>query len=151
MPDPENIHDAVARYFSERDWPYEDHGDFFVTPVTGNHGAWTGYFAIAEEDQQLIVYSLLPHDVPDERRTAVALYLTRANYGLGIGGFELDLDSGTVRYKTSIDVEGRALDQPLIDHLFLANIVSTDRYVEGLEAVIAGGDPANCAAVAERG
>jgi hypothetical protein len=143
------IHDAVESYLTGREWPYEDHGDYFATPARGDHGSWVAFFAISEEDEQLIVHSVLSVEIPSERLDPVALYLTRANFGLGIGNFEMDLDSGDVRYKTSVDVAGAEINDALIDHLFLANIVTVDRYLEGLAAVVAGGDPAAAAAAAD--
>jgi len=32
-------------------------------------------------------------------------FLTRANYGLNIGNFEMDFQDGEIRFKTAIDVE----------------------------------------------
>jgi hypothetical protein len=129
---------AVAGYLSRHQWPYEDRGQALATPVAGKNGSWVAFFEIREEDDQLLVYSIIPFDVPEVRRTEAARYLTRANFGLAIGNFELDLDDGEVRYKTSIDVEGAQIVEPLIDHLFLANVVTVDRYLNGLRAVIEG-------------
>jgi len=41
-------------------------------------------------------------------------FLTRANYGMMIGNFEMDFTDGEIRYKTSIDVEGDKLSSALI-------------------------------------
>jgi hypothetical protein len=133
-----DIRAAVAGYLSRHRWPYEDRGQALATPVAGKNGSWVAFFEIRDEDDQLLVYSIIPFDVPEARRTEAALYLTRANFGLAIGNFELDLDDGEVRYKTSIDVEGAQILEPLIDHIFLANVVTVDRYLNGLRAVIEG-------------
>jgi hypothetical protein len=143
------IRAAVARYLSAREWPYEDRGDALATPVAGKNVSWIAFFEPREEDDQLLVYSIIPFVVPIERRTEAALYLTRANFGLSIGNFELDLDHGEVRYKTSIDVEGAEILEPLIDHLFLANVLTVDRYLVGLQSVIDGTEAGVAAAEAE--
>jgi hypothetical protein len=140
---------AVARYLSGRNWPFEEDNGLVVTPVTAEAGNWMAYFVPREDDQQLLVYSSLPVTVPPERISAVALYLTLANDGLAIGNFEMSIGEGQVRFKTSIDVAGADLPEPLIDHLFLANLVSANRYLPGLEAVVEGTDPAEAAAAAE--
>jgi hypothetical protein len=132
------IRAAVARYLSKREWPYEDRDNILATPVAGKNGSWVAFFEPREEDVQLLVYSIIPFVIPTKRRTEAALYLTRANFGLSIGNFELDLDDGEARYKTSIDVEGARILEPLIDHLFLANILTVDRYLVGLQSVIDG-------------
>lgn len=53
-------------------------------------------------------------NVPEDRRLALAEFLTRANYGLFIGNFEMDWQDGEVRYKTSIDVAGDRLSTALV-------------------------------------
>jgi hypothetical protein len=143
------IGDAVARYLAGRDWPFQEIDDLFATPVTGTAGNWMAYFVPREEDEQLLVYSGLRATVPTDRLDAVLNYLTRANFDLAIGNFEANVDDGQVRFKTSIDVAGAELSDPLIDHLFMANVASADRYLPGLEAVIVGTDPAAAIETAE--
>jgi len=84
------------------------------------------------------------------QKVGVALYLTRANYGLVIGNFELDLDDGEVRLKASIDVEGATLTEALVDHLVIAGAVTTDRYIPGLQAVIDGVSARDAIAAVDR-
>jgi len=64
----------------------------------------------------------------------------RANFGLFIGNFELDFDSGTMQYRTSIDVEGQeeALSSLVIKHLVYQNVLTMDKYLPGLAAVLDG-------------
>lgn len=144
-----DLHAAVTGYLTNRGWPIEDRGHLVVTPVLGRSGRWSAFFEIRGADQQLIVYSVVPVTVPPERRTDAALYLTRANFGLVIGCFELDLDDGAVRFRTSVDLEGAEVSEPIIDHLFLANIVGVDQYFAGLRSVIRGTDPAVAIGAAE--
>ena len=54
-------------------------------------------------------------------------------------------------YKTSLDVEGAELTAALVDHVLLANIVTTDRYLPGLQAVAGGADPDASIVAVERG
>ena len=144
-----DLHAAVTGYLTKRGWPLEDRGHLVVTPVLGRSGRWSAFFEIRDADQQLIVYSVVPVTVPPERRTDVALYLTRANFGLVIGSFEMDLDDGEVRFRTSVDVDGTEMSEPIIDHLFLANIVGVDQYFAGLRSVMRGADPAVAIRAAE--
>ncbi|WP_298447793.1 YbjN domain-containing protein [Ferrimicrobium sp.] len=144
------IHDLVARYLGGREWPYEELSDStFVMPVAGQSGTWNAYFNVREDEGQLLIHSVLPVEIPEDRRVEAALYLTRANFGLVVGNFEMDLDGNEVRFKTSVDMEGVDVSEALVDHLLLAGIVTTDRYLPGLEAVIAGQDALSCVEAAE--
>lgn len=138
------IYDAVKSYFAGTDWTFEERPgkSLIAFPVAGSNGNWLGFAKALEEDEQLLIHSVIPTEVPAGRRDALALFLTRANYGTVIGNFELDLDSGELRYKTSIDVEGSEMGEGLIRQLVLANVVTTDLYLPGISAVLAGVDPA---------
>jgi hypothetical protein len=63
----------------------------------------------------------------------------RANYGMIVGNFEIDLDDGEVRYKTSVDVEGVTATRQLIQNLVAPNVITMDRYLPGLLSVAFGG------------
>ena len=59
-------------------------------------------------------------------------FLTRVNYGLAVGNFEIDLDDGEVRFKTSLDAEGSEIGLPLIERLVYANVAAMDQFLPGL-------------------
>lgn len=78
----------------------------------------------------------------DRDHFAIAHFLTLANYGTLIGNFELDFSDGEIRYKTSIDVQGDRLTPALIKRLVYTNVTMMDDYLPGIQAVVAGQDPA---------
>lgn len=149
----EELARILTAYLRSRPWQSHEVGpDLFVSQVAISSGQWPLFIALRRAEEQVIVHSILPVEVPSARREAVALYLTRANFGLVLGNFEMDLDGTDVRYKTSLDIEGGTLTAPLLDHLVMANVVTVDRYLAGLRAVIGGADPAaEIAAIERRG
>ena len=70
---------------------------------------------------------------------AVSEFITRANFGMIIGNFELDLSDGEVRYKTSVDLEGVDIQSNMLRNLLYANVLTMDKYFTGLMRVIYGG------------
>ncbi|MCH9685941.1 MAG: YbjN domain-containing protein [Deltaproteobacteria bacterium] len=98
-----------------------------------------GCLAVASEDtEQLLFYSVVLDNVKPPQRPAVMEFLTRANYGLQVGNFELDLDDGEVRFKTSIDVERAELTEPLCKNLVELNLAMMGLYYAGLHGVMSG-------------
>ncbi|MGH2410076.1 MAG: YbjN domain-containing protein, partial [Chloroflexota bacterium] len=85
---------------------------------------------------------------PVERRLAMAEFLTRANYGLPIGNFELDFEDGEIRFKTSIDLEEVEPNPLLVKHVIYANVIMMDRYLPGI-ASVAEDKASPAAAIAE--
>lgn len=134
------IFNAMIEFFEEDDWDFTWLEDIPVLSMnfSGRSGKWVCYAQAREDQEQFVFYSVCPVNVPEDRRPAVAEFITRANYGMIIGNFELDYIDGEVRYKTSIDVEGVNLLPPLIRQLVYANVVTMDRYLPGIMAVTYG-------------
>jgi hypothetical protein len=132
---------AVTQFFEEDGWPYEqlEEAPVLVMECEGENGHWHCLAEVREEAAQFLFYSLCPYDIPDEALLPIEQFINRANFGLIIGNFEIDTDEGDMRYKTSIDVSGSQLDMALIHHLVYANVISMDRYLPGIRAVIEDG------------
>jgi hypothetical protein len=132
------ILDAVYQFFREDDWPHTqiEGKPILRTAFSGKNGNWH-CFAQAREDQfRFLFYSVCPANTPEHKRMAMAEFLTRANYGLIIGNFEMDFNDGEVRFKTSIDVEGDQLTSALIKQMVYANVFTFDKYLPGIMKVM---------------
>ena len=129
---------SIEQFLDRRGWPHErlPGGDVVSFPFQGDTERWVVYGEAREEEGRVIFYSVVPFNVPAERRPAMAEFLTRANYGLHIGNFELDLDDGEVRFKTSLDVKGAQLTAQLVDRAVVMNLHATNRYLPGIEALV---------------
>lgn len=113
--------------------------------IAGDAARWKTFVRILPT-LQLVIYSTPDVTVPEPRRVAVAEFLTRANFGLAVGNFELDFDDGEVRFKTSIDSNGEPFAKEILLNLLNANLANTNRYLPGVMGV-AFGDVAPAEAV----
>ena len=66
--------------------------------------------------------------VPPEKRSGAAELITRINYGLTLGTFEMDFSDGEIRYRTSIDLTGGELVPEMVGSLIGATAGTVDRY-----------------------
>ncbi len=137
-----SIYDATVAYLAGQGVSVTHDADGFASFEVDTETPWRVHVWAREDAHQLLVHSVLPFQVPDERRADVAMFATRANFGLAIGNFELDMDNGELRYKTSMDTGGEVLTDALLRPLFVANISTTNRYLPGIQAVLVGADPA---------
>jgi hypothetical protein len=135
------ILDAMESFFKKDDWPYTKLEDRPIhrTGFNGKNGQWTCFSQERTDQEQLVFYSVLPIKVPEDKRFTIAEFITRANYGMVIGNFELDFSDGEIRYKTSIDVEGEELTEGMIHHLVYANVYTMDRYFPGFMKILYSG------------
>ena len=148
------IFDAMVSFFDEDDWKYSvvEEDTILRLGFSGKNGNWQCYAQAKEEAEQCTFYSICPVKTPEGKRLEMAEFITRANYGLILGNFELDFDDGEIRYKTSIDVEDDRLSSALMKHLVYANILTMDQYMPGIMAVLyAGTEPARAVAEIEGG
>lgn len=136
----QQIFNLLIEFFEEDEWDFQWVSGMSILSMgfSGQNGNWMCYAQAREAQQQLAFYSVLPINVPPNKRRHVAEFITRVNYGMVIGNFEMDYDDGEVRYKTSADVEGFDLPMPMIRHLVYANLLITDRYLPGLMRVMYG-------------
>lgn len=127
--------DEAARFFREDDWVYISAEGSLVLPFEGEHGQFTCYAMTREDVDQFLFYAAVGENTPESRRATMAELLCRANYGLILGNFELDMDDGEVRYKASIDVEDVGLHQTTIRNMVYAACLTLDNYLPAIERV----------------
>ena len=135
----------VTSFFGEQSWPIVEieAGELFETAFEGERGVWPCRVHTYEDDRRLVFISAFAGLVPDELRAVMAEFCNRANFGLAIGNFEIDHDGGEVRFRTSLDAAESPADIELVRNVIVANVITFDQYLPGIEAVLAGTAPAD--------
>lgn len=82
--------------------PVEGFPQARVGVVRGEPGEWRFFVEVDEQVGGVLVYSVFPELVSEERRLAVAELVARANYLLRYGNLEMDFADGEVRIRTSV-------------------------------------------------
>lgn len=144
------LYDALVEFLEKDGWTYKrlGHHEAIEMGVAGENGNYR-LVATVDGDRSILRFlCFVEGKVPETRRRDVMEYLTRANYGLLLGNFELDLGDGELRFKNSADLEGAELSYTAYQNLLYLSVAMIDRYYPGLQRVITGSaDPA--AAIAE--
>ena len=135
---PTSLFETLKAFFEEDEWPFEYLPDLSALriPFQGANGEWVCFAQANEAQSQVVFYSIATVNAPPEKRTSVADFITRANYGLAVGNFEMDFVDGEIRCKTSLNAEGSHLTTALIKQLVYTNITIMDRYLPGLMRVL---------------
>ena len=140
-----SVFEALQSYFETDEWTYKRLGELEALEmgVAGENGNYR-VVALVDAGRSIVRFlTFVEGKVPESRRRDVMEFVTRANYGLLLGNFELDLGDGEVRFKSSLDVEGGALTYSQYQNLLYVSLATVDRYFPGLERVIQGNaDPA---------
>jgi hypothetical protein len=131
---------TLGDFLTEDKWHPQQLEDRYIYRMgfSGTNGQVACYAQIRVDLEQFIFYVMCPVKVPEDKRSAMAEFIARANYGLRIGNFELDFSDGEVRYKSSLDFEDVALESQLIHNAIYPAVQTMDRYLPGLMGVIYG-------------
>jgi hypothetical protein len=95
-----------------------------------------------DDDNEIIRVSCVStRVVPEERRAQVSEILARINFGLHVGAFEMDMDDGELRSRSSVDVEDVVLTPALVRNLFISAVGAMETFLPVIADVVAGTAP----------
>lgn len=154
------IYDALSNYLTRSEWqfaPVED-GVSVALRFKGDDDEWSCVAQALEDEGIFLFFSIVPDDVATGRRQAVGEFVTRANYGMLTGAFELSFDSGDLRYRTGLrlgllsndDWAAGGLAEQLVEEAVRSNLVTMNTYITALRAVVGGADPETAISEIER-
>jgi hypothetical protein len=120
------------------DWADTTDSEVVRADVTADNGSWALFVVAREMENRITVYSQAPWETPEPLRPDMSELITRINFGLPLGNFELDFSDGEIRFKTSLDPGDSVLTTELFEGLLDPNIATMDLYFPALEAVVQG-------------
>ncbi len=131
---------TLSQFLKDDGWYPQQLGEKPIHRVyfAGENGELRCYAQIRVDLEQFLFYVIAPVKAAESVRALVAEYITRANYGLRIGNFEMDYRDGEVRYKSSIDFAGERLTPTLIKNAMYPAVHTMDFYLPGLLGVMYG-------------
>ena len=137
------LFDSALEWLNEEDWSYtEQHRDNGDNWTRSTYSADNSKFDVVldarEETELFYVYVYFPINVPQKNRVDVAELLTRINYNLKIGNFELDMEDGQIRYKVSVDIEGSELVTKMVHNMINVALSMSDTYIPAVMHICYG-------------
>lgn len=134
------------------DWQETTDDEVIRAEVTGDNGTWAVFAVARERENRCTVYAQVPWNTPEDRRGLMSEAITRINFGLPVGNFEMDFADGEIRFKTSVDLGEERMTTGLFEGLYEPNMATMDHYLPALEAVRDGRqDPETAVRVVEEG
>ncbi len=139
------IFDTMGAFLRDDDWGITQIGDSlgYSMTVQGENGQWACVAQAEEETRIFLFYSVSPIDIVPAKRAAMAEFTARANFNTLVGNFELGLDTGDLRFKTSLTLKeipdnvlkAHGLLTTLIKQVVHINVFMMDQYLPGILAV----------------
>ena len=129
--------DVVEQFLQQEEWKYDrPEASLILTGVKGENGSIHIFFT-GMEGQSVFSLLLKPDfTIPEGKRSEIAEFITRANYGLLVGGFAMDFSDGDLRYAAAIDMADGELTPSMIRSMLGRCVGTLDRYVPGIMQVL---------------
>lgn len=115
----------------------------FKLGFSGDHGDVR--MAIAAEEDSVRMVTHPGNKVPTASRAAICEAITRANYGMKIGCFEMDMEDGELLFKVCHLSGGLPLGDETLEHLVFVGPAMMERYLPAFLSVIYGNEDVSLA------
>lgn len=141
---------AIA-FLSEDGWNFELSPDeqSIVTGAKGDNGDFICQIIWEPVNDYLICYTIIPVETVPVRLSSMLEFIARANFGLPSGNFEMNLETGEIRFRSSLFAANRYLSYDEIEDLLYTAVLQTDLYLPGILQVNNGVSPVEAIAVVE--
>jgi len=145
--------DVLVNHFESNNFKFHADAEsksvqFFIS---GDCATYNCRLQLTHDDDLIQVRVHYPVSARDlKMRPLVAEALARANHGMSIGGFDMDMDTGEINFHLGQVIHSHGLDDEMVGGVFSAAISTADRYFPAVMRVIfAGHTPADAVYLSE--
>ncbi|MDE6774845.1 MAG: YbjN domain-containing protein [Ruminococcus sp.] len=134
------IADAVSMFLHEDDWKFSEVDDDGIirTGIRIESKLKSADIYINVLKDSFVVVSVPALKADKDCINEMAEFITRANYGLNHGNFEMDYRDGEIRYKTSMYCGNMIPTPEQIKAVIYINVSTLDDYGNGIAMVAFG-------------
>jgi hypothetical protein len=129
--------EELIHLLDEREIGYATGDDEVVrTDLRGEVASYRIVARVEVEADLFQVFGYSPVRIPEGCRPTIAEAVARANDGLRLGKFELDLDDGELRFQVSEILIGELVGEEVIDRMIRTTLNMLDMYLPAFLSVI---------------
>lgn len=108
--------------------------------ITGDYAVYNCRVQLTHDDELIQVRIHYPVVARDAKiRPLVAEALARANHGMAIGNFDIDMDTGDINFHLGQVIRGQSLNDEIIGGVFSASLSTAIRYFPAVMRVMFAG------------
>lgn len=132
------LSESIQRELDNMKLKYEYNGEseFFAFYMNMDNSIGSLKVIIQVLEERYLVYAFLNNRVQRARISEVSEFLHRANFGLINGNFELDFETGGVRYKSFVNAKEAAVSGAIIRESVTVPVVMFGKYGDALLSVM---------------
>ena len=122
--------DRVCEFLEESEFPYtvDREAQYIRTSCRGVNGVYEAAIHIGKRLRIVNLLLYIPIQVPEGRRREMAETITRANWMMRMGCFEMDMSDGHLGFRNAILLGPSPIDDNQLWHLLLGSCAMADSY-----------------------
>jgi hypothetical protein len=106
--------------------------------IGGKNGKFQCIADLIEEENRLIFFSVCGANTPESKKQDMLQLLNSLNYQLFFGNFEMNMQDGEIRFRTSISLNHIELNRNFVEELILSNIITMDKSLPSIIGLMFG-------------
>ena len=135
-----SLFQVLYKILSQNGWEFDfdDKNGIIKLDIRGISTNFHAFLLIDEEQESLLCNTHINQRIPYSKRLEVCDFMSRINYELVNGNFEMDLDNGEIRYRTFLDLADAEPSQDQVLNIVWNGVLGFDTYYPGLMKLVYG-------------
>lgn len=132
-----DVFNALCTMLDERSWHYKkDEANLTIScGAQGDDLPIELYVKVDIKRQLVSLLSRMPFTVPEERRTALAVAVSKANYGLVDGSFDYNYLNGNIVFRLTSSYRESLIGKEMLEYMIFCSCYTIDEYNDKFLAV----------------
>ncbi|MCB8815080.1 YbjN domain-containing protein [Desulfosporosinus shakirovi] len=131
---------VLYEILSQNGWEFDfdNKNGIIKLEISGINTDFHAFLFVDEEQESLLCNTHIDQKIPSSKRLEVCDYMSRVNYELINGNFEMDMDNGEIRYRTFLDLADARPSQDQVLNIVWNGVLGFDTYYPGLMKLVYG-------------
>ena len=124
------VFDVLVKMLDTRDWKYEKHEEKLLikSGIKGDDLPVEFIVVVKPRNEVVQFISMLPFNMPEDKRVDGAIAVCAANYGLVDGSFDYDLRDGEIIFRMTSSYRDSHLSEDLFEYMIMVAASTLDQY-----------------------
>jgi len=120
------------------DFDFDNKNEIIKLDINGVNTNFHVFLLVDEEQESLLCNTHIDQKIPHSKRLEVCDFMSRVNYELANGNFEMDMDNGEIRYRTFLDLADTVPSKDQVLNMFWNGVLGFDTFYPGLMKLVYG-------------
>ncbi len=125
-----SVYSTLTKMLDNRGWHYEKIEDkLMIKSGVKGDDLPIEFIVVVKPDKEVVQFlSMMPFNMPEEKRVDGAIAICVANYGLCDGSFDYDLSDGQIVFRLTSSYRESVLGEDLFEYMIMVAAATVDNY-----------------------